>query len=48
MEKLAQESTPLGRFASAEEFAGQIGFLLSDTAWNISGTVFVSDRECSL
>lgn len=45
---LAAESTPLGRFASAEEMAGQIGFLLSDAAWNITGTVLVSDGGYSL
>jgi len=45
---LAEESTPLGRFASAEEMAGQIGFLLSDAAWNITGTVLVSDGGYSL
>jgi len=45
---LAAESTPLGRFASAEEMAGQIGFLLSDAAWNVTGTVLVSDGGYSL
>lgn len=30
-------------FAAAEELAGQIGFLLSDAAANITGTVLVSD-----
>lgn len=45
---LAEESTPLGRFATAEEIAGQIGFLLSDAAWNITGTVLVSDGGYSL
>lgn len=45
---LAEESTPLGRFATAEEMAGQIGFLLSDAAWNITGTVLVSDGGYSL
>jgi len=45
---LAGETTPLGRFASAEEMAGQIGFLLSDAAWNITGTVLVSDGGYSL
>jgi NAD(P)-dependent dehydrogenase (short-subunit alcohol dehydrogenase family) len=45
---LASETTPLGRFATAEEMAGQIGFLLSDAAWNITGTVLVSDGGYSL
>lgn len=48
LEKLADETTPLGRFASAEEMAGQIGFLLSPAAWNITGTVLVSDGGYSL
>lgn len=48
LEKLAEESTPLGRFASAAEMAGQIGFLLSDAAWNVTGTVLVSDGGYSL
>ncbi|MFC0203421.1 SDR family NAD(P)-dependent oxidoreductase [Novosphingobium soli] len=48
LDTLAQESTPLGRFASAEEMAGQIGFLLSDAAWNVTGTVLVSDGGNSL
>lgn len=46
--QLAEESTPLGRFSTAEEMAGQIGFLLSDAAWNITGTVLVSDGGYSL
>jgi NAD(P)-dependent dehydrogenase (short-subunit alcohol dehydrogenase family) len=46
--QMAEESTPLGRFASAEELAGQIGFLLSDAAWNITGTVLVSDGGYTL
>jgi len=46
--QLAAESTPLGRFATAEEMAAQIGFLLSDAAWNITGTVLVSDGGYSL
>jgi len=48
LEKLAEDSTPLGRFASADEMAGQIGFLLSDAAWNVTGTVLVSDGGYSL
>jgi 2-keto-3-deoxy-L-fuconate dehydrogenase len=37
-----------GRAASAEELAGQIGFLLSDMAENITGTVLVSDGGYTL
>ncbi|HKT84464.1 MAG TPA: SDR family NAD(P)-dependent oxidoreductase [Novosphingobium sp.] len=36
-------ATPLGRYARAEEIAAQIGFLLSDAAATITGTVLVSD-----
>ncbi len=43
IEALAQMGTPLQRFASAQEIAGQILFLLSDDAANITGTVLVSD-----
>ena len=35
--------TPLGRFAKAEEVAGQIAFLLSDAAATITGATLVSD-----
>lgn len=41
-------ATPLGRYSSAEEVAGQIGFLLSDTAANITGSILVSDGGYSL
>ncbi|MGC1270475.1 MAG: SDR family oxidoreductase [Croceibacterium sp.] len=43
MEALSSAATPLGRFATAPEIAGQIGFLLSDMAGSITGTVLVSD-----
>lgn len=46
--KLAAESTPMDRFATAGELAGQIGFLLSDAGQNITGTVLVSDGGYSL
>lgn len=46
--RLAAESTPMDRFATAEELAGQIGFLLSDAGENITGTVLVSDGGYSL
>jgi 2-keto-3-deoxy-L-fuconate dehydrogenase len=41
--EMGRMATPLGRYASAEEIAGQIGFLLSDMAATITGTVLVSD-----
>lgn len=43
MAALSSMATPLGRFASSAEVAGQIGFLLSDMAGSITGTVLVSD-----
>jgi len=45
---MAGMATPLGRFASAEEIAAQIGFLLSDASATITGTVLVSDGGYSL
>jgi enoyl-[acyl-carrier-protein] reductase (NADH) len=45
---MAQMATPLRRYASAEEIAGQIGFLLSDMAQNVTGTVLVSDGGFTL
>lgn len=45
MGKLA---TPLGRYSSAEELAGQIGFLLSDAAEGITGSVLAADGGYSL
>jgi 2-keto-3-deoxy-L-fuconate dehydrogenase len=41
--EMGRAGTPLGRFATPEEIAGQIGFLLSDTAATITGSVLVSD-----
>ena len=40
---MATASAPLGRFATPEEIAAQIGFLLSEAAATITGTVLVSD-----
>jgi NAD(P)-dependent dehydrogenase (short-subunit alcohol dehydrogenase family) len=45
---MGQGSAPLGRFASADEIAAQIAFLLSDEAATITGTVLVSDGGYSL
>lgn len=45
---IAKDATPLGRFASANEVAAQIGFLLSDAAATITGTCLVSDGGVSL
>ena len=48
MEAMAKMATPRGRYAAPEEIAGQIGFLLSDLASNITGTVLISDGGYSL
>jgi len=45
---MASMATPLGRFASADEIAGQIGFLLSDLSASITGAVVVSDGGYSV
>jgi NAD(P)-dependent dehydrogenase (short-subunit alcohol dehydrogenase family) len=45
---LAQMATPLGRYARADEVAGQICFLLSDAAATITGTVLTSDGGYTL
>jgi NAD(P)-dependent dehydrogenase (short-subunit alcohol dehydrogenase family) len=46
--EMGKSGTPLARFASAEEIAGQIGFLLSDQAATITGHVLVSDGGFSI
>ena len=48
LEAMAQMATPLRRYARPEEIAGQIGFLLSDMAQNVTGTVLVSDGGFAL
>ncbi|MGN6495838.1 MAG: SDR family NAD(P)-dependent oxidoreductase [Tsuneonella sp.] len=40
--------TPRGRFATADEIAGDIGYLLSDMAANVTGMVMVSDGGYAL
>ena len=45
---MGRMGTPLGRYASAEEIAGQIGFLLSDMAATMTGTVLSSDGGYTL
>jgi NAD(P)-dependent dehydrogenase (short-subunit alcohol dehydrogenase family) len=45
---IAGIGTPLGRFAKAEEIAGQIAFLLSDRAAFTTGACLVSDGGYSL
>ena len=41
--QIAKAGTPLGRFASADEIADQIAFLLSDAAATITGATLTSD-----
>lgn len=48
LQAMAEIATPLGRYATVAEIAAQIGFLLSDDAATITGTVLVSDGGYSL
>lgn len=48
MAAMAGMATPMGRFSTAEEIAGQVGFLLSDMATNTTGAVLVTDGGYSL
>jgi NAD(P)-dependent dehydrogenase (short-subunit alcohol dehydrogenase family) len=45
---MAGMATPLGRYATSDEIAAQIAFLLSDEAATITGAVLVSDGGYSL
>jgi NAD(P)-dependent dehydrogenase (short-subunit alcohol dehydrogenase family) len=45
---LASIATPLGRYARAEEIAGQIAFLLSDRCAYVTGSCFLSDGGYTL
>jgi len=42
------KTTPRGRFATADELARDIGYLLSDSAANVTGTVLTSDGGYTL
>lgn len=48
LQAMATAATPLGRFATADEIAGQIAFLLSDAAATITGALIQSDGGYSL
>ncbi|WP_437590987.1 SDR family oxidoreductase [Sorangium sp. So ce1000] len=41
-------STPLGRYASADEIAGLIAFLLSDASATMTGALLITDGGYSL
>ncbi len=45
---VGSQATPMGRFAKAEEIAGQIVFLLSDRTGFVTGTCLVADGGYSL
>jgi NAD(P)-dependent dehydrogenase (short-subunit alcohol dehydrogenase family) len=47
-DRMAALATPLGRFATADEVAAQIAFLLSDAAATITGAALVSDGGYTL
>lgn len=46
--EIAAMATPLKRYATAEEIAAQIAFLLSSDCSTVTGTVFVSDGGYTL
>ena len=48
IEEFGKIGNPIGRFATADEIAGQIAFLLSPMAATINGTVLVSDGGFSI
>jgi len=48
LDAMARMATPLGRYASADEIAAQIAFLLSKAAATITGAVLTSDGGYSL
>lgn len=47
-DQMAAMSTPLGRYASADEIAGLIAFLLSDASATMTGALLITDGGYSL
>jgi NAD(P)-dependent dehydrogenase (short-subunit alcohol dehydrogenase family) len=47
-DELGKSGTPLGKYTSAEEIAGQLLFLLSDACSTVTGTIFVNDGGFTL
>lgn len=47
-EKLGREGTPLGKYTSPEEIAGQLLFLLSDACSTVTGEIFLNDGGFTL
>ena len=47
-DRMAAMATPLGRYATSDEVASQIAFLLSDTAATITGAALVADGGYTL
>lgn len=45
---IAAQGTPLGRYAKAEEIAGQIAFLLSEAACSMTGAALIVDGGYTL
>ncbi|MCU0729406.1 MAG: SDR family oxidoreductase [Sphingopyxis sp.] len=45
---MAKAGTPLGRFASADDIAAQVAFLMSSAASSVTGAVLVGDGGYSL
>src|SRR5690606_38104087 len=48
IDTMVKMATPLARYAVPEEIAGQVGFLLSEMARNVTGATLVSDGGYSL
>lgn len=47
-EEMGREGTPIGKFTSPEEIAGQICFLLSDHCSTVTGEIFLNDGGFTL